>query len=71
MIFQAITRASNSLEIVILNNLELYIALQGLLTRSRDSHKKNLDKKNELKGQVKSLKLRVDELEHQLAEYKS
>lgn len=71
MIFQAITRASNSLEIVILNNLELYIALQGLLTRSRDSHKKNLDKKNELKEQVKSLKLRVDELEHQLAEYKS
>lgn len=71
MIFQAITRASNSLEIVILNNLELYINLQGLLTRSRDSHKKNLDKKNELEEQVKSLKLRVDELEHQLAEYKS
>ncbi|MGR8837918.1 hypothetical protein N2F28_06870, partial [Leuconostoc falkenbergense] len=71
MIFQAITRASNSLEIVILNNLELYIALQGLLTRSRDSHKKNLDKKIELKKQVQSLKLRVDELEHQLAEYKS
>jgi hypothetical protein len=56
---------------VILNNLELYIAIQDLLTRSRDSHKKNLDKEIELKKQVQSLKSKVDQLEHQLAECKS
>ena len=71
MIFQAITRASNSLEIVILNNLELYLDIQDLLTRSRDSHKKNLDKETELRNQIKALNLRVNQLEHQLAEYKS
>ncbi|MCG5037718.1 hypothetical protein MAA39_16510 [Lactiplantibacillus plantarum] len=39
MIFQAITRASHSVEILIINNINLYLDLQDILTRSRDTPK--------------------------------
>lgn len=56
MIFQAITRASHSVEILIINNINLYLDLQDILTRSRDTPKKRNTKIDELTSQIKSLK---------------
>lgn len=53
MIFQAITRASHSLEIIIIKNKKIYIELQTLLTRTRDS---NRQKKNQIHALEEKLK---------------
>ncbi|WP_165964726.1 DNA/RNA helicase domain-containing protein [Periweissella cryptocerci] len=78
MIYQAITRASNSVEIIVINNQPLFIEIQKLLTRSRDDFKKKGDKIatlqsdiHDLKQQLHEAETTVNELKVQLLEVKS
>ncbi|CAJ2235833.1 hypothetical protein [Companilactobacillus paralimentarius] len=63
MMYEAMTRASKKIEIVIIGNIELYSNIQAILTLSRDKKRKDTE-------EVKLLRKRVSELEKELKQYK-
>lgn len=66
MIFQAITRASHSLEIIIIKNKKLYIELQTLLTRTRDSNRQKKNQIHALEEKLKDANKEISNLKLQL-----
>ncbi|ARR89847.1 DUF2075 domain-containing protein [Leuconostoc mesenteroides] len=66
MIFQAITRASHSLEIIIIKNKKLYIELQTLLTKTRDSNRQKKNQIHALEEKLKDANKEISNLKLQL-----
>lgn len=67
MLYQAITRATKTIEIVVTANKELYITLQQLLTSNRDRYKEKEDKMAALVLENKQLAKENLDMKEQLA----
>lgn len=61
MFYQAITRASNTVEVVVYNNEVLYLEIQRILTATRDRERKDREKISELTAKIHSLKTQLEE----------
>ena len=67
MLYQAITRATKTIEIVVTANKELYITLQQLLTSNIDRYKEKEDKMAALVLENKQLAKENLDMKEQLA----
>lgn len=61
MFYRAITRASNTVEVVVYNNEVLYLEIQRILTATRDRERKDREKISELTAKIHSLKTQLEE----------
>ncbi len=59
MFYEAITRASHSVEIVIIKNPELFVTVQHLLTMTRDIERKKQNELKELRRENQQLKVKL------------
>ncbi|MQS89717.1 DNA/RNA helicase domain-containing protein [Companilactobacillus mishanensis] len=62
MFYQAITRASRSVEIIIYDNTQLYLEIQSILTATRDSKRKDNVTIASLQKQIHELKKKITSL---------
>lgn len=67
MFYQAITRASGSVEIIVFQNETLYRDIQALLTATRDNSKKDKDQIDLLRKQLSELKVELQTANEKLA----